>query len=296
MTTQYVDTSLLRIAYEEHGSADGTPAILVHGFPDDARSWDSVAAALAQAEYRCIAPYLRGFGPTRFHEAGTMRSGQTGAIAQDIVALADALELERFVLVGHDWGANAAQAIAALHPERVQHLVSFAPYSLTWDDFQGSPDYPQLRALWYQNVLQGALGENLLRYDRERFCRFLWSSWSPNWASGDDTFRATAASFSKPDFDAVVLHAYRSGYDNAPNDPRYAAIEAQLAQRPPIEVATTVLLGRDDGIALFRPWMVEQQRDFRGDYAARVYDGVGHFIHRERPDAVIEAIHQGAQR
>lgn len=292
MAFQSVETSLLTIGYETHGPPGGLPVVLLHGFPDDARAWDGVAPALAAAGYRTIAPYLRGFGPTRFRQPETIRSGQTAALAYDILELADALELDRFVLAGHDWGANAAQAIAALQPQRVHYLVSLAPYSLTWSDFQGPPDYAQLRALWYQNVLQGELGENLLAWDRDNFCRFLWSSWSPSWVFVGETFAATAASFGNADFAAVVLQAYRSGYGHAENDPRYAESEARLAQRPPVAVPTSVLLGADDGVALFRPWMLEQHADFPAGYTASVYDGIGHFIHRERPEVVVEAIQQ----
>jgi len=293
MTTQFAQTSLLDMAYETSGPADGTPALLLHGFPDDAHAWDAVSAALATAGYRTIAPYLRGFGPTRFRDPATLRSGQNGALAQDVIELADALGLGTFTLVGHDWGAQAAQAIAALHPERVRHLVSFAPYALTWDDYQeGPPNYPQIRALWYQQVLQGELGEQLLSYDRQGFCRYLWATWSPSWAFDEATFAAAAAAFENPDFVAVVLHAYRAGYGQAQNDPRYAAIEERLAQRPPITVPTSVLLGEDDGINLFQPAMLAQQRDFGGAYAARSYAGVGHFIHRELPAMVVEAVLQ----
>lgn len=291
MSIQFAETSLLTIGYETDGPADGPPVLLVHGFPDDARAWSTLARGLAGAGYRTIAPYLRGVGPTQFRDAATPRSGQNGALAQDILELADALGLERFTLVGHDWGAQASQAIAALHPERVCHLVSFAPYALTWDDYQaGPPNYPQLRALWYQQLLQSELGEQLLLYDRQSFCRYLWQTWSPSWAFDEATFAATAVSFENPDYVAVVLHAYRSGYGQATNDPRYEAIEEQLAQRPPISVPTTVLLGAEDGVNLFAPAMLEQRRDFVGPYAARSYAGVGHFIHRERAEAVLEAV------
>jgi pimeloyl-ACP methyl ester carboxylesterase len=293
MATQFVQTALLDLAYETAGPADGPPVLLVHGFPDDARAWEAVAAPLAQAGYRTIAPYLRGVGPTRFRDPSTVRSGQNGALAQDLLDLADALGLGAFTLVGHDWGTQAAQAVAALAPERVRHLVSFAPYSLTWDDYQqGPPNYPQIRALWYQQVLQSELGEQLLTYDRRGFCRYLWETWSPSWPVAEATFAAAAESFDNPDFVAVVLHAYRSGYGQAANDPRYDAIEGQLAQRPPITVPTTVLLGEDDGINLFVPEMLEQHRDFTGPYRARSYAGVGHFIHHERPEAVVEAVLQ----
>lgn len=291
MPTQFVHTPLLDLAYEHAGPPDGPPVLLVHGFPDDARSWQAVSAPLAQAGYRVIAPYLRGVGPTRFRDAASIRSGQNGALAQDLIDLADALGLGTFTLVGHDWGAQAAQALAALAPERVGHLVSFAPYSLTWDDYQqGPPNYPQIRALWYQQVLQSELGEQLLTYDRRGFCRYLWATWSPSWTLDEATFAATAEAFDNPDFVAVVLHAYRSGYGQAANDPRYDALEGRLAQRPPITVPTSVLLGEDDGINLFVPAMLEQNRDFSGPYAARSYAGVGHFIHRERPQEVVEAV------
>lgn len=291
MTTQFVRTALLDMAYETQGPDDGHPIILLHGFPDDIRAWDDVVAGVTAQGYRTYTPYLRGYGATRFLNEETMRSGQTGALAQDVIEFADALGLEQFTIVGHGWGANAAQAIAALHPTRVRHLVSFAPYSLTWSDYQeGPPYYPQIRALWYQNVLNQEMGAALLQWDRRGFCRYLWETWSPTWAFTDATFEATAQSFDNPDFAAVVLHAYRSSYGNAENDPRYDDIEAQLAQRPSISVPTTVLLGKDDGIAIFQPSMLEQHRDFTGAYVAHAYDQVGHFIHRERSQAVIDAI------
>ena len=176
-----------------------------------------MAAALAAAGYRTIAPYLRGFGPTRFRDPATMRSGQNGALAQDVIELADALGLGTFTLVGHDWGAQAPQAIAALHPERVRHLVSFAPYALTWDDYQeGPPNYPQIRALWYQQVLQGELGEQLLSYDRHGFCRYLWATWSPSWAFDEATFAAAATAFEHPDFVASATSAAPTQRDRTP--------------------------------------------------------------------------------
>lgn len=291
MTTQFVQTSILNIGYETRGPEDGQPVILLHGFPDDIRAWDQVVTAISGQGLRTYTPYLRGYGETRFLDAETVRSGQNAALAQDVIEFADALGLEQFVLVGHDWGAQAAQGVAALQPERIAHLISFAPYSLTWSDYQdGPPDYQQIRALWYQNVLNQPMGEGILQADRRGFSRYLWQTWSPSWTFTDEEFEATAASFDNPDFVAVVLHAYRSGYGAAENDPRYADIEARFAERPAIEVPTTVLLGREDGINIFQPNMLEQSSDFTGGYTAQVVDGVGHFIHRERPDIVIDAI------
>ncbi|MBC8099237.1 MAG: alpha/beta hydrolase [Armatimonadetes bacterium] len=289
--TRFVQTSVLNIAYETQGPADGEPVILLHGFPDDIRAWDAVVAGITAEGFRTYTPYLRGYGATQFLDDATLRSGQNGALMQDIIEFADALGLAQFVLVGHDWGAQAAQGIAALYPDRVKHLISFAPYSLTWSDYQaGPPNYEQIRALWYQNVLNQDIGEGLLYGDRRGFTRYLWATWSPSWAFSDDTFEVTAAAFDNPDFIPVVLHAYRSGYGAAQNDPRYDAIEAQLAQRPAITVPTTVLLGGDDGINIFDASMLAQQADFTGEYSASVHDDVGHFIHRERPEVVIQAI------
>jgi pimeloyl-ACP methyl ester carboxylesterase len=294
--TQFVTTSVLNMAYEISGPVDGTPIILLHGFPDDVRAWDEVVAGITTAGFRAYVPYLRGFGQTTFLNAETVRSGQNAALVQDVIEFADALGLDKFVLVGHDWGAQAAQGVAALYPQRVIHLISFAPYSLTWSDYQqGAPDYEQIRALWYQNLLNEDLGEVVLNTDRRGFARYLWQTWSPSWAFSDQTFEVTAGSFDNPDFAAVVLHAYRSGYGAAIPDPRYADIETRLAQRPSIPVPTTVLLGKEDGINIFAPYMLEQSTDFTGEYTARAYDGVGHFIHRENPQAVIEAILDAAR-
>ncbi len=154
MATSFIETAVLHIAYEVAGEDNGQPVMLLHGFPDDIRAWDAVVADLITKGFRTYVPYLRGFGETHFLDDATPRAGQNGALVQDVIDFADALELEQFILVGHGWGAQAAQGVAALYPERVSHLISFAPYSLTWGDYQeGPPNYAQIRALWYQNVL-----------------------------------------------------------------------------------------------------------------------------------------------
>jgi pimeloyl-ACP methyl ester carboxylesterase len=288
MATNYIKTSQLEIGYEIRG--EGQPVILLHGFPDDIRAWDAVAEGVAKFA-KVYTPYLRGFGETKFLDTKTVRSGQTGALALDILEFANALGIERFGLVGHDWGANAAQAIAAIHPVRVSFLVSLAPYSLTWDDYQeGPPNYAQIRALWYQNFLNQEWAADILRHDAKGFSRYLWETWSPGWKFADADFETTARSFANPDFVPVVLNAYRAAFGEVEQDPRSAQIEAQLNQRPAIGVPTTVLLGKEDGISIFEPFQLEQTRDFTGKYEARAIEGVGHFLHREQPQVVIDAI------
>lgn len=282
-------TSVLNLAYETWGPSEGPPVLLLHGFPDDARSWDTVAKGLASAGHWVIAPYLRGFGLTWFLDDATPRSGQLAALVTDVLELADGLGLERFTLVGHDWGARAAQAVAALHPERVEQLVSFTDYEVAWND-EGFPPYKTLHALWYQWVLLSEMGSPLLYADRRGFCRYLWRAWSPTWNFTDE-FDEAAPSFDNPDFVEVVLSAYRHGrHEDAASDPRYADREAKLAAGPEITVPTTLLIGADDGIVQPHPGDERWQMHFTGEVDRRLLEGVGHFPHRERPEAVIEAV------
>lgn len=301
--TRSVRTSVLEVSYEKRGAPEDPPVVLAHGFPDDARSWDAVAQALAASGHRTLAPHLRGFGPTRFLGDDTPRSGQPAALAQDLVEFVDALGLDRFVLVGHDWGATAAQAVAALHPERVERLVSFLGYSVTWDaEGGGPPSYAQLHALWYQFLLNSGLGEDVLRADRRGFCRYLWEAWSPTWRFSEEEFGAAALSFDNPDFVEVVLHAYRYGSpfgtsgEELPGDPRYTELEARLSASPPIPVPTVVLQGADDALEAGGPAPSASDRLFTGGFARCIVEGAGHFPHREKPEAVVEAVLSGSSK
>lgn len=284
------NTSVLDLAYETWGPSSGPATLLLHGFPDDARSWSTVAEGLAGAGQQVIAPYLRGFGPTRWLDEATPRSGQLGALTTDVLELADALGLERFTLVGHDWGARAAQSVAALYPERVERLVSFTDYEIAWND-EGFPPYEALHALWYQWVLMSEMGPPLLYADRRGFCHYLWRVWSPTWNFTDEVFKEVAPSFDSPDFVEVVLSAYRHGrYEDAVDDPRYAELEARLAAGPEITVPATLLIGADDGIVQPYPDDERWRVHFTGEVKRHLLEGVGHFPHRERPQAVIEAV------
>ena len=291
--TDTIRTDVLELAYEQWGPTDslgGTPVVLVHGFPDGAAGWADVARPLAEHGRRVLAPSLRGFAPTRFLDDATVRSGQVAALTHDLLYLLDALALDRVVLAGQDWGARAAQGVAAVYPGRVERLVSVGGYALSWEQGDGGPpSYPQLQALWYQFLLQTGWGEGVLRMDPVGFSRHLWRIWSPTWSGVDEAFATAAPALQGPDFAPVVLSAYRG----EPVDDRYADLEARLAAGPAVEVPTVLLYGADDGIEPDGPDPEGDAKRFPGLLDARTVRGAGHFLHRERPDVVVDAVTGG---
>ena len=288
-TTRTVTTPILDIAYLERGPADGPVIILVHGFPDDATGWLPVMDALAGQGVRTLAPYLRGFGPTRFRDEATPRSGQVAALVADLRDFIDALDIERATLVGQDWGARAAQGVAALHPEQVERLVTFGGYAISFGEDGPPPPYAVMQTLWYQHLLSMPFAEGILRGDPEGFARHLWSIWSPRW---DETERDTALatvvpSFANPDFMPVVLSGY--SYTAQGYDPDLAELELRLKAAPKINAPTTVIRGSQDPL--------ETPAEFADDGAkftaikrTVTWQDAGHFAHREKPDALVELL------
>jgi pimeloyl-ACP methyl ester carboxylesterase len=291
-TTSSIETSLLKIAYEESGDRQGLPIILLHGFPDDVRAFDGVVPPLVSAGHRVLVPYLRGFGPTVFRDAAAPRMAEQAAIGQDVIDFADALRLPRFAVAGFDWGGRAAAIAAALHPDRIRAVVLIGGYTIqntTTAPAPGPPDLEQ-RAWyqWYFNIDRGRAG---LQANRRALCKLLWRMWSPSWQFTDETFERTAASFDNPDFVDVVIHSYRHRISNAPGEPRYAAMEEQLAQRPKILAPSITLYGAEDGVAPPPPEAPASERAvFASLIARRIIPGVGHFMPRERPEAVSSAM------
>jgi pimeloyl-ACP methyl ester carboxylesterase len=286
-----VRTPELEIAFEESGDPHGVPIILLHGFPDDARAYDGVAAPLAAAGHRVLVPYLRGYGPTRFLDDKTPRMAQQAAIGQDLLDLMDALSLPPVALAGYDWGGRAACIASILAAPRVRALVTIGGYNV-----QNTIAPPravsaiQERAYWYQwyfNTERGRLG---LERNRREICKLLWRDWfSPAWCFDDAEFDRTAPSFDNPDFVEVVIHSYRHRHQNAPSDARFDAIERRLAERPPITVPTVVLVGADDGVG--RPQRSEaDMRLFPTGTERHVVPRVGHFMPREKPEVVVDAL------
>lgn len=286
-----ISAGVLNTSYLDLGPADGPVVVLLHGFPYDIHACDDAAKILVEAGCRCVIPYLRGYGPTRFIDPATPRSGEQAALGADLLALLDALNIQRAVLAGYDWGGRAACVVAALWPERVIGLVSGDPgYNIQDIAAANAPSFPEAeRRLWYQYYLHGERGYAGLAANREAFCRLLWSSWSPSWDFSDQTFEKSAASFANPDFVDVVTHSYRHRFGLVAGDPQYAGIENRLAARPPITVPTVILSGADDGVSSRRSDDAAV-RGFTGPVQKQVLSGVGHNVPQEAPKVFAEAV------
>jgi pimeloyl-ACP methyl ester carboxylesterase len=290
MKSKWVRTDVLEVAYEEHGPEEGSPVILLHGFPYDARCFDEVAPALAGDGCRVLVPYLRGYGPTRFLSAATPRSGEQAALGHDLLQFMDALGIARAALAGYDWGGRAACVAAALRPERVRCLVSCTGYNIQNIATSGEPaSAAQEHRLWYQYYFHTERGRAGLAKNRRDVCRLLWKLWSPEWQFDEATFERSAASFDNPDFVEVVIQSYRHRYGYAAGDPALLGIEAELARQPKIAVPAINLHGGHDGVNPV-PERDGQAKFFSVSYERRVLPGIGHNVPQEAPAATVAAL------
>jgi pimeloyl-ACP methyl ester carboxylesterase len=284
---QHATTPLLDIAYETGGPSNGPPLLLLHGWPDDVHAFDHVAPALQAAGYRTFTPYLRGFGPTKFLSATTMRSGQIAAMAQDVLDLADHLKLDRFAIVGHDWGARIAYVLASVFPERVTRIAAL---SVGWQPGGlAMPDLHQAQHYWYQWFMATERGAETVRTSGRAFARYQWKTWGPYGWFAEADFETTAQSFANPDWPKITLHSYRVRWGEAAPDPRYAALEQKALEAKAIAVPTLMIQGGADNCTL--PQTTENKEAFfKGPYRRHVLAGVGHFPPREAPQAVNELL------
>ena len=287
-----IRTATLDIGYLESGPADGPAVILLHGFPDDVHAYDGVAPLLAADGCHVLVPWLRGYGPTRFLDPATPRSGQQAALGADLRDFMDALGIQQATLAGYDWGGRAACIVAALWPERVRGLVSVTGYNIQNIAASGNPASADAEYRhWYQWYFHTERGRAGLTQNRHDICRLLWQLWSPNWHFDDATYQRTGESFESPDFVDVVIQSYRHRYGNAPGDPALEPIEQRLAEQPTITVPTIVLHGAADGVG--PPENSRQHaRHFTSRYERRVIPVAGHFLPNEKPEAVVQAIRE----
>jgi pimeloyl-ACP methyl ester carboxylesterase len=287
---KHIRTATLDVVYEESGNPDGTPVVLLHGWPYDPHCYDDVVPPLVAAGCRVIVPYLRGFGATRFLTTDTPRSGQQAALGNDLRGLLDALGIERATLAGYDWGGRAACVVAALWPERVRGLVTGNGYNIQNIAASVKPMAPeQEHRFWYQYYFHTERGRAGLEQNRRALCRYIWQIWSPDWTFDDATYENSAVSFDNPDFVAVTIQSYRHRFGYAAGDPALEPIEQRLASQPAITVPTIVLHGASSGI---QPPAGSQPhaRQFAGPYQRRVLPKIGHNLPQEAPHVVADAV------
>ena len=285
-----VDAGRLNVGYAEAGPADGRAVILLHGWPYDIHSYADVTPALASVGYRVIVPFVRGYGTTRFLSDGTPRNGQQAALAADVIALMDALEIENAILAGFDWGARSANVIAAVWPERCKALVSVSGYLIGSQAASKAPLPPRAElAWWYQWYFATDRGQAGYGKYRREFSKLIWQLASPKWAFDDATFARSAAAFDNPDHLAIVIHNYRWRIGLAAGEPQYDDLERQLAEFPAIAVPTITLEGDANGAP--HPEPSAYAGKFSGKYEHRtIPGGVGHNLPQEAPQAFAQAI------
>jgi pimeloyl-ACP methyl ester carboxylesterase len=285
-----VEAGALDIAYYEEGPPDGPVAVLLHGFPYDIHSYVDVAPLLAGKGCRVIVPYLRGYGPTRFLDSTTPRSGEQAAIGADLKALMDALDIKRAVLAGYDWGGRAANVVAALWPDRCIGLVSVNSY-LIQDIANAMIPLNPVRefALWYQYYFQLERGRAGLAANRREIARILWRQWSPNWHFDQATFDRTALAHDNPDYVDIVIHSYRHRFARAEGDPQYADLQRRLAALPPITMPAITLDGDADGVTPATDGTATAAK-FSGRRTHRVIPRAGHNLPQEEPEAFAAAV------
>ena len=285
-----VDAGVLEVGYAEAGPAGGPAVLLLHGWPYDIHSYVEVTPLLAAAGYRVVVPHLRGYGTTRFRSGETFRNGQQSALAVDAVALMDALEIEQAIIAGFDWGARAANVIAALWPERCKAMVSVSGYLIGSPEANKLPLPPAAELQWWYQYYfateRGRAGYDKYRND---FARLIWQLASPNWDFDAATFDRSAASLDNPDHVSIVIHNYRWRLGLAEGEPALDDLEKRLAGGPVITVPTITLEGDANGAP--HPDSSSYADKFSGKYAHRIIGGgVGHNLPQEAPQAFAEAV------
>ncbi|WP_254606561.1 alpha/beta fold hydrolase [Sphingomonas bacterium] len=261
--------------------------LLLHGWPDDASTWDDVAPSVAGAGYRVLVPTLRGFGATRFRNGASPRTGNSGIHAIDMMALMDALGIERFSVAGHDWGSNIAEALAVGWPDRVERITMLStPPRLGG---MPTPTFEQAQLYWYHWFMATPRGEQAVRADPHGFAHIHWENWAPADWFDEATFRRVARSFDNPDWIDVTLHSYRSRWENAAPDPRSEWLETKIKATATLSLPTLFIKGDVDGVTRQESFATVPKK-FDGPFEMVGLPGVGHFPTREAPAKVADLL------
>jgi pimeloyl-ACP methyl ester carboxylesterase len=285
-----IDAGVLNIGYVDAGDPRAKPVVLLHGWPYDIHTYFDVVPLLTAAGYRVIVPHLRGYGTTRFLSQATFRNGQQSALALDVIALMDALQIRQAVIGGCDWGARSADIVAALWPERCKALVAVSGYLIGSQALNRNPLPPQAELQWwYQYYFATERGEAGYRKYTREFARLIWASASPQWKFDDETFARSAVAFDNPDHVAIALHNYRWRLSLGAGEFQYDRFEQQLAALPTIGVPTITMEGDANGAP--HPDPAAYAKKFSGKYEHRtIAGGIGHNLPQEAPEAFAKAI------
>lgn len=282
--TEYVHANGLRFATLTAGEGDRV-ALLLHGFPDDAGSMRHLMTDLVEAGYRAVAPYMRGYGETDRAPDDYL----TCRLAHDVVGLADVYDGTETVVVGHDWGANAAYLAVNLDPSRFDRLVALSiPPPRTRTLRRAVGHHPrQLARAWYKLSFQVPwLPEHLIRANDFAGIEWLWRFWSPGWTPPADRIAEVKATFRHEGTLEAALAYYRDRFraQYLPGDDPALHEQARLSAGV-IRVPTLVATGARDraiGVELFE----DIESAFDAPVRVERFEDLGHFFHLEDPERV----------
>ena len=289
-TIKQIDAGELNVGYVDEGPANGPVVILLHGWPYDINSFVDVVPRLTAQGYRVIVPHLRGYGTTRFLDPKAPRNGEPAALAVDVIALMDALKIDKATLAGYDWGARTADIVAALWPQRVKGLVSVSGYLIGSQEAGKQPLPPEAELQWwYQFYFATERGRIGYEKNHKDFAKLIWKLASPQWKFDDATYARSALSLENPDHAAVTVSNYRWRLGLEQSEAKYAALEARLATFPSISVPTITMEGDANGAP--HPEPAAYAKRFTGKYKHElITGGIGHNLPQEAPEAFAKAV------
>ena len=277
---KHISTKLLKVAYFEEGEKNKAAVLLLHGWPDDATTWNGVIEKLAEEGYRVVAPFLRGFGETTFKKDGTRRTGNPGIHAYDMIELMAELKIKRFSIVGHDWGSNIAEAMAVGWPKKIESiaLISTPPRL----GGMPTPPFHHARLEWYHWFQATKRGAEAVKKDPIGFSHIMWENWSPKGWFTEETFNEVSSSWQNKDFTDVTIHSYRSRWEEAKPDPKSAKLEKKIQATKTLSLPAVYIQGEADGVnpPEFNGLL---QGKFTGPFRYILMPGIGHFPSREAP-------------
>jgi pimeloyl-ACP methyl ester carboxylesterase len=266
-----INANGLEFAYLEAGPSGGPLALCLHGFPDAAPTWNPLLAALGDAGFHAVAPWLRGYAPSEIPADGVYG---VGALERDANALHEALGGdERAVVIGHDWGAIATYGLAVAAPERWRRVVTMAvPPSGALG--MGFLSFPQLKRSWYMFFFQTPLADMAVGMDDLAFIDGLWADWSPGF-DGSAHIAAVKDALRDPANLSAAIGYYRAMLGGG---------EQPATPGTPTQ-PVLYLHGRNDGCLGVE--LVDNAPMFLSpESRVEILDDCGHFLQVEQPDLV----------